>query len=175
MGLEYPIPVSTRLGVLLDGLAVDQNLRGLGLIARVAGSDLRDVGPGGDGSRLLLLGLLFLFVLVFASLVLGDAVEDVVLQDAEDQEQPEEVDSLETREQGKGDVLTDPALVLLRFPVQFERSNGPELGQHGPEDLQVQVVAEVDPHHDEESEVGNGDEMVKVVESFGGLMRISSC
>jgi hypothetical protein len=112
-----------------------------------------DAGGGGLGLYL----DFFFFLFILAALVFGDAVENVVGENAQDQVQPEEVDGLQTGQQGKCNILTDPALVLLGLPVQLEGSNGAELGKDGPEDLQVQVVAEVNPHADERAEVGNCD------------------
>lgn len=60
------------------------------------------------------------------------------------------------------------ALVLLRLPIQLERTNGLELGQERPEDLQVDVVTEVDPDQHEQDEVGSNKGMVDVVERLGG-------
>lgn len=78
---------------------------------------LRSSGKGGTA---LCLMFKFLFGLVVASFVLLHAVEDVVLENAEDQEEPEEIDCLQTGQQDKGDDLTDPAFVLLGLPVELE-------------------------------------------------------
>lgn len=116
-----------------------------------------------------LLNRLVFLIFVVTPLVLLDAVEKVVLQNAQDQKQPEHVHCLQTGEQRKGDVLADPALVLLRFPVQFERPNRTELCQDGPEDLQIQYVSQVDPHDDEHPEVRHSEDGVEVIERFRRL------
>ena len=113
--------------------------------------------------------LFFFLVLIVASLIFLNAGEKIVLENSEDQKEPEEVDGLQTGEQCECDVLTNPALVLLGFPVQFEGSNGPELSQNGPQDFQVDEVSKVDPDCDESAEVGSGDDGVEVVECLGGL------
>lgn len=143
--------------------AVDKDLRGLVCIASGEKRLLRSSGKGGTA---LCLMFKFLFGLVVASFVLLHAVEDVVLENAEDQEEPEEIDCLQTGQQDKGDDLTDPAFVLLGLPVELVGANGAEFGQHGPEDLQVEEMAEVDPHKDEGAKVWYSDDGVQVVEGF---------
>lgn len=76
---------------------------------------------------------------------------------------------MQAGQQAKGDVLRDPALVLLGLPVELERAHGAELGQGRVEDGQVDVVAQVDPDEDEDTKVGADDGRVKVVEGLGGL------
>lgn len=122
---------------------------------------------------MLLLSLAVVVVFVVTALVLADAGEDKVLGDAQDEEKPEEVDGLQAREEPKGDVLADPALVLLGCPVEFEGSDRAEFGQCRPEDAEVDEVAEVDPDADEQGEVGPDEDGVEVVEGFGGLGGVS--
>ena len=152
---------SARTTLLGNGLTVNENLRSVVLLGRL-------ISASGDSLRIISIDLLLFLVFVIATLVLGDAGEDIVGQDTEDEEEPEEIDRLETGEQTERDILTDPALVLLSLPVQFERTDSAELGQDGPEDLQVQEVAQVDPPADEHGEVGRGDDCVEVVQCFGG-------
>lgn len=69
----------------------------------------------------------------------------------------------------KSDVLTDPALVLLRNPVEFKWTNGLEGGEDGVEDLEVDVMAKVAPDAHEDEEVGTNYGRVDIVEELGGL------
>ena len=112
--------------------------------------------------------LLIIFFVV-AALVLLDAVEQVILQDSQHQEQPEHIDGLETSKQSEGDVLRDPALVLLSFPVQFKWAHSTELGQGCPKDSQIEVVSKVDPNTDKRSIKWSDDDRVQVVQRLGGL------
>ena len=96
------------------------------------------------------------------------------------QEEPEDVHRLQAREQEEGDDLRDPAFVLLRRPVQREAAHAGEfvggegearegVGEEGVEDAQVDEVAEVGPDEHEHDQEGAGDDVVEVVEDFGGL------
>lgn len=76
---------------------------------------------------------------------------------------------MQAGQQSEGDILADPALVLLSLPVEFEGTDSTEFGQNGPEDLQVQNVAAVDPDADKRAEVRRDDYRVEVVEGFGCL------
>ena len=91
--------------------------------------------------------------------------------DADDEEQPEEVESLERAEQGKGDDEGDVALVLLSLPVELVRTDGLELGEQTVENAQVEVVAQVDPHAHKGEVVGAGERVIEVVESLGSLQK----
>jgi hypothetical protein len=42
---------------------------------------------------------------------------------------------------------------LFSFPVEFVRTDCAEGGQGGPEDVQVEVVAAIEPYTDEEAKV----------------------
>lgn len=121
----------------------------------------------------LLRRLLFVLAfLVIAALILDDfsPARDEAVCNAQDQKQPEQIDGLQAGEQCKCDVLRDPALVLLRVPVQFERTDGGEFAiDHGPEDAEVDVVAEVSPDEDEEAKVRANDGGIKVVQGFRRL------
>lgn len=68
-------------------------------------------------------------VLVIASHVLHDAIEYDIVCNSKDKEQPEEIQALQSSQEPECDVLTDPAFVLLRVPVQLERANVGEGGQ----------------------------------------------
>ena len=107
-------------------------------------------------------------LLVLADIADGNLKHDII-RDADDEEQPEQVDALQRGQQAKGDVLADPALVLLGDPVEVEGADGAEFGEGGVEDDEVEVVAAVDPDADEEGEVGDGDAGVEVAADFGGL------
>lgn len=151
-----------RSALLGSRLAVHVHRRRLVLLA-----DRLDASGQGLGLGVIL--HLFFLLLVIAALVLCNTGEQVVGQDAQDQEEPKEIDGLETSQQTKGDVLTDPALVLLRLPVQLEGPDSAELGEDGPEDLQVQHMSEVNPDSDERGEIGSRDDRVEVIESFRRL------
>jgi len=116
--------------------------RAIGLIQR-----LDDLNP--DLCLLLVLFLssihILVFFLILAPLVLGFLADDEPIGDAADEEPPEQIDGLESCEEGEGNDLTETALVLLRFPVQFEGSNGGELRQDGPQNTQIRPVAHVKP------------------------------
>ncbi len=58
---------------------------------------------------------------------------------------------------------------MLRLPIEVKRADGAEFRDGGPEDAEVDVVAEVDPHGDEEAETGTDDYRVHIVERFGCL------
>jgi len=50
-----------------------------------------------------------------------------------------------------------------------------EFRDGGPEDAEVEVVAEVDPDDNEEAKVGTNDDRVKVIEGLGGLGGRGQC
>ena len=86
-----------------------------------------------------------------------------IISDPQYKEEPEEIDTLQASEQGESDVLADPAFVLLGVPIEVEGADGAEGGEGGVEDDEVDVVAEVDPDADEESEEGEDEGGVEVV------------
>lgn len=96
-------------------------------------------------------------------------MDDKAVGDADDKEQPEEVERLEGAEQGQRDVEGDVALVLLRFPVELIGADGLKLGEQRPEDTQVEVVAQIDPHAHEGEVIRAGERVVEVVEGLRGL------
>lgn len=153
----------------LDRLTVKQNLGCLVLLGNVARRKSGLLGTCDKSSLGLLLLFFFLLILIIASLVFLDTVEEIVGENAKDQEEPEQVHGLQTGQQRKRNVLTDPALVLLRFPVKFKRSNGPEFSQDSPKDLEVEIMPAIDPHTDEACKVGRSDNGVEIVESLRGL------
>lgn len=59
---------------------------------------------------------------------------------------------------------------MLRLPIQLKGAYGPEGGEDGVENIEVDVVAKIDPDADEEREPGHDDGMMRVVESFGRLI-----
>ena len=97
---------------------------------------------------------------------MSNLVEHKVLGNPQDQVEPEYVDCLKTGKKREGDVLADPAFVLLGLPVQFERTHRPEFCQGCPEDAEIDVMSQVDPHAGEEREVWSDDYRVEVVERF---------
>lgn len=117
--------------------------------------------------RLLLVDILILILLVGA-VILYDIVGEDAVGDAQDVEEPEEVERLEGDEEGGGDGLAERALVLLRVPVELEGADGAELSEEGVDDLEVDEVAEIDPDEDEDGEEGRGDGVVEVVKALGG-------
>lgn len=139
-------------------------------IATSHGSFLIAVGQSGGPVGLLRRDfILFSFIFVVASLVLLDVVKQVVLQDPQDKEEPEQIHRLQGCKQSKCDVLTDPTLVLLCLPVQLERTHGAEFRQGSPQDLEVDVMAQIYPHSDEEAKVRANDDRVQVVQCLRGL------
>ena len=52
---------------------------------------------------------------------------------------------MERREEGGGDVVRDPALVLLCLPVKLVGPDGLEFVEFGVDDAEVEVVTQVDP------------------------------
>lgn len=123
----------------------------------------------------LLLSLLRLLLtgLVFTAVVVGGLIQDESHRDSANEEKPEKVDGLQTGQKAKSNVLRDPALVLLSLPVELVGTDGLELGEDGPEDVEVDVVAQVGPDDEEDEEVGFDKGSVDVVEAFGGLSSIS--
>jgi hypothetical protein len=71
----------------------------------------------------------------------------------------------------ESDGLRNPALVLLRDPVEVVGADGCELavGKQGVEDLEVEEVAHVRPDADEGDEVGDRKAGVEIVEDLGSL------
>ena len=69
-----------------------------------------------------------LFLLVVAAHVSFNVLKHDIICDAHDQEEPEQIQGLQHGEQGKRNVLGDPALVLLRLEGELERSHRFELG-----------------------------------------------
>ena len=110
--------------------------------------------------------LLFVRFFVIAPDVLCDLGKGNVVSDSHDEEQPEQVHALQAGEQRKGYVLTDPAFVLIGFPIEFERADGAEFGEGGVQNYEVDVVAKIGPDDDEEGEVRDDERRVNVVEGF---------
>lgn len=121
---------------------------------------------------LLRLGIfLVLFVFVIAADVLFDMVLHHIDSDPDDEGEPEDVDGLQSGQQSKGDALAEPAFVLLRLPVELERSHILEIGEHGGEDDQIDVMPQVRPDDHEDGEEWDDDGGGDVVEGFGRLCR----
>lgn len=91
----------------------------------------------------LVLGLVL--VLILGTIVLGNVVREHAVGDADNVEEPEQVEGLERDEERGGNVQRKGALVLLSLPVNDVRTDGLELIEQGPDDAEVNVVAEVDP------------------------------
>lgn len=85
--------------------------------------------------------VLALAVLIVTPVILGHTREDKTIGNSEDKEQPEQVERLQCGQQGRGDELGEPALVLTSRPVQHVGSHSAELGEDGENDFEVQIVA----------------------------------
>ena len=118
----------------------------------------------GSGVAVLSVGLLGL-----GAVVVGGLVDDEAVGDADDEEEPEEVEGLQGGQQHQRDVERDPALVLAALPVELVGADRLELSEERIEDAQVQVVPQVDPHAHEEAEVRTHEGGIEVVERLGGL------
>lgn len=130
------------------------------------------------GPALVLFFFFFLVLVVLLILLLGFIITPIVLglaagedarRDADDEVEPEDVDALQARQQGEGDVLRDPALVLLRRPVELKGPHAREAGRDRVQDDDVEVVAQVDPGGHEDDEVRVYDAELEVRCDFGGL------
>lgn len=95
--------------------------------------------------------------------------KNIAVRDSQNIIQPEEIQRLERREERRGDVVRDPAFVLLCRPVELVRPDGLEFVEFRIDDAQIEVVTLVDPDEDEEGEVGSDDGMVKIIKGFRGL------
>lgn len=115
----------------------------------------------------LLLGKFILIIIT--PIILVDLKKHIAVCDSQDIIQPEYVERLERREERRGDVVRDPAFVLLCRPVELVRPDGLEFVEFGIDDAQIEVVTLVDPDEDEEGEVGSDKGMVKIIKGFGGL------
>lgn len=135
---------------------------------------------GGNKHLLLLDLLLFLLFLVITPIVFLYPLPHISRQNPADQEEPEHIHRLQTRQQKECNDLADPALVLLGIPVEGEAAHGREFvggerdagdadGREAVEDAQVDEVAQVAPEEEEEDEEGDCYGAVEVVEAFGGL------
>jgi len=80
--------------------------------------------------------LLFILALIITPLILRDTISKIPHQDSDNQHEPKDIDGLQDAEQGRGDRLRDPTLVLLRGPVQLVGADGCEFaaGEEGPDD-----------------------------------------
>lgn len=110
--LQYPLPEP-----LFFGSAV-------GFDVAVGRRMTISVAVTGQEGRLLRFVDLIRLLLVVATVVLDDVVCDQAVCDANNEEQPEEVKGLQTRQQNQSDILGDPALVLLASPVKLKRPDG---------------------------------------------------
>lgn len=76
---------------------------------------------------------------------------------------------MEADEEDESYILADPALVLLRVPIQGEGADvreGAPGDNDGADDDKVEVMAEIDPDADKEGEVRYGDGRGYVIERF---------
>lgn len=87
---------------------------------------------------------------------------------ADNVEEPEQVEGLQADEQGGGDDLAEETLVLPTFPVKQEGTNGAVLGEQRPDNLEVDEVAQIDPGAHEDDEEGGEDGRVEIIEGLGG-------
>lgn len=102
----------------------------------------------------------------FTPIVLGNTRENETIGDTKDEEQPEQIERLEGGQQRGGDELREPALVLASCPIQHVGSDGAKLGEDGKDDLEVQVVAKVDPDTHKHGEVRTLQGTVDVVQGL---------
>lgn len=109
-----------------------------------------------------------LILLIVGAIIRGIAIAHKAVCDAHNVKEPKQVQRLQRRQQRRGDVLADPALVLLRLPVELKGPNGSKLGEEGDDDLDVDVVAQVDPDADKGEKVRRNQKVVEVVEHLGG-------
>lgn len=116
--------------------------------------------------RLLLLNL---GVLGLRAVIVGSLVDNEAVRDADDEEEPEEVEGLEGRKQCQGDPERERALVLARLPVELIRADGLVLVEKRVDDTQVKEVAKVDPRAHEDEKVRAHERVVDVVEDLGRL------
>lgn len=126
----------------------------------------RAVGQGLHDQSWLL--ILLILILVVGAIVFGDVVRDHAVRNPDDVEEPEKVEGLQGDEEGCGNVLADPAFVLLRLPVELKGSDVTVGGEEGPDDLEVEKMTEVDPHAHEYAVKGCQSEMVEIVKSLDG-------
>ena len=118
---------------------------------------------------LLLLLPAHILILIITPLILRFRPHHHPHRDPPDEIQPKKIDRLQRGQQAERDVLGNPALVLLRVPVELEGADGAEGGGDAVEDVDVDVVAQVDPHEHEEDEVRGYNGGIDVGEGFGGL------
>lgn len=124
---------------------------------------------GSIGRRYIRLFNLFVLILMIASYILRNVIEHIVLRNAQDQEEPEQVHGLQTGKQRKGNDLTNPTFILLGLPIQFIGADGAKLCEDGPENFQVDDMAHVDPNGHKERNVWSDEHRVQVIEQFGCL------
>jgi hypothetical protein len=117
---------------------------------------------------------LFIRRRILTAIVIRILVHHEPIRNPADEEPPEEVDRLQRCQKRKGNVLRDPALVLLSFPVEFKRSDSLERGEDGVDDLEVDVMASVTPDDHEDEKVRTDNGRVDVVEAFGRLDHVSN-
>lgn len=81
----------------------------------------------------------------------------ISVADSQDKKQPKDINRLQTREKCKSNVLRNPALVLLCFPVEFKGPNRGKFGKNGPENAEVDVMAKIDPDGGKKGIKGTND------------------
>lgn len=119
--------------------------------------------------KLLLLTLkLFLLkleltVIGFRAIVICGLVNDKPIRNPQNEKQPEKIQCLQRRQQTETNDLRETALVLLGLPVHLKGADGGEVGQNGPQDLEIEIVSQVDPSGSEEGEIRTGYSAVDVV------------
>ena len=118
------------------------------------------------------------FNLIIILIVAADVLFDMVLHhvdcDPNNKGEPEDVDSLQGSQKSESDALAEPAFVLLRLPVELVRTHILEIGEHGGEDDEIDVMPQVCPDDHEDGEEGDDDGGGDVVEGFGRLSRARS-
>ena len=111
----------------------------------------------------------FHFVFVVAPHVLGHFVKHHIPCNPQDEEKPKQVQGLQGCQQYEGDVLADPAFVLLSLPVQLKGANIFEVVQSGDKKSNVEIVTHVGPDEHEEGEIRDNQGGVEVIQGFGCL------
>lgn len=116
----------------------------------------------GTGLLVSLLG----FGFILRAVILGNIVRKHTVRNADDVEQPEEIQRLEGNEKSGADDLAQLAFVLFGYPVKLKGANGLHLCEYGVDDPDIDEMAEVDPGTHEDAIKGGDPGVVEIVESL---------
>lgn len=113
------------------------------------------------GGRRLVIIKINIVLISFSALILASNIVQGILEyisecDFENEEEPEDVDSLQSSEQGSNDDLSKSATEVWLVPAEVEVAFR-QLCVYGPKNPEVVVVTKIYPCADEESEVWPGD------------------